>query len=74
MNGESGGNPEGADFAADDGPAFEEHAVGGEEYAAELLGLAHEVSVWDILLPEGFAAGGAQPAGESTEAGVAVEA
>ena len=45
LNGKRGGNPEGANFAADDRAAIEEHAVGGEKYAAELLRLANEVGI-----------------------------
>ena len=74
VHGEGGRNPEGADFAADDGAAVEEKAVGGEEDAAVLLGFADEFSVSDVLPPEGFASGGAEPAGESAEAGIAMDA
>ena len=45
VDGEGGRNPEGADFAADDRAAIEEHAVSGKEYAAELLGLADEFGI-----------------------------
>ena len=42
---QGGWNPEGADFAADDRAAIEEHAVGGEEDAAALLSLADEFGI-----------------------------
>ena len=74
VHGEGGRNPEGADFAADDGTAVEQEAVGSEEDAAVLLGFADEFGVGDVLLPECFASGGAEPAGESAEAGIAMDA
>ena len=45
VDSEGGRNPECADFAADDRPAIEEHAVSGEEDATALLRLANEVGI-----------------------------
>lgn len=72
--GEGGRNPDGANLVANDWSTVEEKAVGGEEDSAVLLGFADEFGVGNVLLPESFAAGGAEPAGESAEAGIAMDA
>ena len=67
-------NPNGVDMAVVYETTVEKKAVGGNDRCAETLGFSDEIGIGDVLGPERFASGGAQPAGEAAEAGIANDA
>lgn len=74
MFGDGGRNPKGFDLAVGDGATIEKEGIGGDDEGVEGLGLANEFGVGDVLGPESFATGGAEPAREAAEASIADEA
>lgn len=71
LDGKCRRNPDRVDMAMGYEAAIKKKAVGGDDAGVEVLGFGDEIRIGDVLGPERFAAGRAQPAGKAAQSGVA---